>query len=280
MAPLPLTADHPLQLPKYLLLSIAAGLMVLHLSLIFRIGDNNQTGTMIVCWSAIAYLIWNKRHHLNLTSGLFASGVGSLLLIVVLVKSAFITQDETFLDFSPFLSALAVGLLASGWRGLKQYWRELIILVFPAIMPALSARLLNLSPFTAKLSTVLLLVSGFPVVNQGVYIFHRGNMVEVNHDCSGLIVLLQLLNMVLIYLVLFPSRRQYWVVLPLIATAIALITNAIRVALLAVLYSPTTKAAFDYWHTGGGSMIFSMIAVLLLGGVIYYWMPVPEESKS
>jgi cyanoexosortase A len=268
------------QLPQYLLISILAGCAAIHLSLIARITDSNQLGSAIVAWVAIASLLWQHRDQRRLTSRPGASVIGTLLLIPLLIKSAHLTRAETFLDFLPLAAAIGVGLLAAGWRSFLHYWRELLILAVPAIWPSLTTRLVNLAPLTAKLSSFLLVITGFPVINHGVYIQHQGYAVEVNDGCSGRMVILQLLHLVLIYLLLFPNRRRYWVGLPIVATMIAFTVNAMRIGLLAILNAPATKTAFNYWHDGEGSVIFSLIAVLLLGAVVYFGVPVGQESAA
>ena len=268
------------QLPQYLLIAILAGCAAIHLSLIVRISDSNQLGGAIVAWVAIASLLWQHRDRRVLVSSPLASAIGTLLLTIVLLKSAHLTRAETWLDYAPWLMAIGVSLLAAGWRGLRDYWRELLILAVPAILPSLTARLFNLAPLTAKLSTFFLVITGFPVFNQGVYIQHQGNSVEVNYGCSGMAVILQLLHLVLIYLLIFPSRRRYWLLLPIVATIIAVIVNAVRVGLLAILNAPVTKAAFDYWHDGEGSVIFSLLAVLLLGAVVYFGVPIGSKDQE
>jgi cyanoexosortase A len=262
---------------RNLLISLLAGCAAIHLSLLLRISGSNLLGSAIVSWVAIASLL-GQRHH-PLTSSPIASAIGTLLLIPLLIKSAHLTQAETFLDYLPLVAAIGVGLLASGWRSFQCYWRELLILAVPAILPSLTTRLINLAPLTAKLSTFLLVITGFPVVNQGVYIQHQGYSVEVNDGCSGMSVILQLWHLVLIYLLLFPNRRRYWVGLPIVATIIAFTINATRVSLLAILNAPATKAAFNYWHDGEGSVIFSMVAVLVLGGVVYFGVPMVGDGE-
>jgi len=51
----------------------------------------------------------------------------------------------------------------------------------------------------------------------------------------------------------------------LVAVLVGFIVNGVRVALMAVLVALSQQDAFEYWHQGDGSLIFSMIGVLLFG---------------
>lgn len=200
----------------YLILAIAAGFIAIHLSLVERIGNPQQMGTFLVCWSVVALTVWNKYHpskhndltlyrnkdgqnsHSHLLKAL-AMGVG-LLLIPILVKSFTIQRYETniLLDLMPLLIALGIGFLGVGFGRLRDYWRELLILGLPGIVGGLAYRLINPSTLSAKFSTILLLSSGFNVSNNGVYITYYPNSldaslfyrIEVNHGCSGIGVIL------------------------------------------------------------------------------------------
>jgi exosortase/archaeosortase family protein len=84
---------------------------------------------------------------------------------------------------------------------------------------------------------------------------------------------MQLLTLTVIYLLLVPCDRIRKFLLPLIAVAIAIFVNGIRLAILAIVATPGAKQAFDYWHEGDGSLIFSMIAVAAFGAICYAWTP-------
>jgi cyanoexosortase A len=268
-----------LHFSKYLLLAIAIGLAVIHLSLILRDDDpytNPQNSSFIASWAAVGYFVWSRRERLPLCSSPSASLIGAALLSVVLFWSASLNHYVHFLKFSPLLSVVGVALLASGWRGLKFYWRELLVLAFPAALSGVS-RVIDISLPTADLAANLLLIAGFRTFQEGVVIFYQSGAIVVNPGCSGLVVIWHLLNLVLIYLLMFPTRRMYWILLPIAATFIAFFINGIRVALIALLSTPPDKVAFDYWHEGDGSMIFSMTSVILLGLLCHFWVSSEKE---
>jgi exosortase/archaeosortase family protein len=61
-----------------------------------------------------------------------------------------------------------------------------------------------------------------------------------------------------------------------VAVITAFVVNAARVALLAVLVSLSQLEAFKYWHQGTGSVIFSMIAVLIFG--LFCWFAILKDQ--
>jgi cyanoexosortase A len=269
-----------IKLPKLLLFASWAGLAIIHLSLILRNESsytNHQNSSFIAAWAAVGYFVWHKRDRQAFISRPLPSLLGAILIAIVLLKSGSLSHYSRFLDYSPLISAIGLGLLSAGWLGLKQYWREFLILGFPALLTLVVDRLIDLSPLTAELSMGLLMAFGFPVVKEGLVIFYQSGAVVVGPGCAGLTVIWQLLELVLIYLLMFPSRRMYWVVLPIAASLISLIINSVRVALLAILSALPTKAVFDYWHEGDGSMIFSLISVALLAVLCHFWISKEEE---
>ena len=181
------------------LLSLAAGLIVLHLNLTWRSDNNNLLSCSLLFWLTISYLVWEKRDRLNLASDIFSSFCGLFLITLVLVKSTHLFGDDVFLRISPFLSVLGLGLLASGVKGVKQYWRELLLWGFIAAPWASIYLVIDLSLLTAKFTTFVLWLLGFDVSRQGVLVILPTGSIEVYDGCSGLKMILQLLGIALIF---------------------------------------------------------------------------------
>lgn len=250
---------------KFWLLGISATLIAIHLTLISRANDDSLLGTCVLFWLAVSSMVWSKQDSLNLNSGFFSSLWGLFLITLVLFKSAFIFQYDYFLRFSPLLSALGIALLASGIKGLKQYWRELLILCFLVPSPGAIALLIDISTFTAQFTTVILWYLGFDVVRQGVFIHLATGSVEVYPGCSGIESMLQMLGLAVLFLVIFPTNKQDKIFVPILAIFTAFIVNGFRVALMAVLAASSEPQSLHYWHKGDGSLIFSTLSVAILG---------------
>ncbi|MEO0516621.1 MAG: cyanoexosortase A [Cyanobacteria bacterium P01_A01_bin.116] len=257
------------------LLASFTGLAAIHLSLASKANDGSLLSSSLVYWIAIASMLWSRKKTLSFRSGLSGILAGILILSLVLVKSAFMQGYDPFLRILPFLSMTGLGLLASGLTGLSQFWKELSILSFLTPPPSLLEQVINTSPVTAKFSTALLWYTGFPVTREGQYILIPNGGVEVYSGCSGVDNMLHLLGLSAVFIALFPTSKFQKLVLPLLAIVIAFVVNGIRVGVMAVLSEPTNKALFDYWHKGDGSLLFSMVSVVLLATYCYF-ISVPE----
>lgn len=268
-----------LQIPKYWLLAIGAGLMAIHLSLVWQSNSAEFQGNCFVFWAAAVSLVWRKRDNVEFNSSPIASLIGFGLIAVALLRIHILPDLGLFLRLFPIVTGLGLALLASGFKNLKQYWREFVVFVLLALPPTALA-FIEISPITAKFTTLLLWLAGFEVQRQGVYVMlSTGASIEVYHGCSGIAVMLQVLKFVGLALLMFPSTWFQRIAIPVLGVAIAFLTNAIRVAILAVLSAPGQDQAFQYWHDGNGSLVFSMLAVLMVGGICYFWL-LREEPET
>lgn len=267
------------QEPKYWLLGIAAGLIAIQLTLTSRADNVDLFGTMFMFWGVVAFLIWERSETLNLESGVFASFFGTTLIALILVKSASISGGyDFFIRIAPFLSGLSLALLASGVKGVKQYWQELLILAYIIIPPGLIGIFVDVALLTAKFSAFILHYVGFDVIRQGVFLKLPTGSIEVYHGCSGVNAILQLLGLALVFLLMFPTTRNQKIIVPIVAIILAFIVNAARVALMAVLIAFSQPAAFKYWHEGNGSFVFSMISVAIFG--LFCWFFILREEPQ
>lgn len=262
--------------PKYWLLGIAAGLIVLNLTLTWRANNVDLFGTIMLFWGVVCFLLWERYESFNLESGIFASFLGATFTALILLKSASISGYDIFLRVAPFLSALSIGLMASGVKGLRQYWQELFILAYTIIPPGLINRFVDVSLLTAKFSAFILHYLGFEIVRNGVLLKLPAGSVEVNHGCSGTNGILQLLGLALVFLLMFPTTKSQKIIVPIVSVIVAFIVNSARVALMAVLVAYSQPEAFKYWHEGNGSVIFSMIAVGIFG--LFCWFTILRDE--
>ena len=262
---------------KFWLLGIATGLIAIHLTLTSRGNDASLLGTSALFWMAVLSIVWSKRDDLSLDSGVLSSFWGILLIVLVVLKSIFMSGYDPFLRISPLISALGVALLASGFKGLKQYWRELLILCFLVPSPGTLAVLIDISTFTAQFANAVLWYLGFEVSRQGVFINLPTGSIEVYPGCSGIENMFHMLGVAVLFLVMFPTDRRTKILLPVVALFIAFVINGVRVALMTVLAASSNAQALNYWHKGDGSVIFSMISVLFLGVYCFFLL---RQSNS
>lgn len=265
--------------PKFWLIGIAAAIAAIHLTLVDRVYKEDLFATSALFWLAAGTLIWDKRQDLNLQSSLPASIAGSVLLSLMLIRSATLPNSNLFLCALPLVGLLGLALLASGLRGLRQYWRELAIFGFLGIYPILERllRLISLPVLTAKISHMLLWYTGTDSRRDGVFLHLSGNRsVEVYEACSGAQSILQMLSVAVLFLLMFPLRPLQRVICLLVAVTIGFSVNAGRVALMALLVKQTE--IFQFWHEGQGSLVFSVISVALFG--IFCWFAFLRSPKQ
>ena len=253
---------------KYLLLYVGIGLVTLHLNLSRQLGTSVFFNRSFLFWMVSLLLLWQKKARLYLESDRYSCFVGTLILSLVLYKSLHLFPEDLFLRIFPLLSLLGWGLLASGMKELKQYYKQLFLLLFLAI-PWELVYIFDVSLVTAKFSTFILWLLGFEVTRKGVWIVMPTGSVEVYSGCSGVRTILQLLGLSWIVLTIIPTNWKSKILLPIAAIVLGFIVNGMRVALMAVLVALSDSAGFNYWHTGNGSLIFSAISVCLFGIVCF-----------
>lgn len=283
MKALPLTSPKLLQDSKLCLFSLAVGVTVLHLLLSWRTDSSSDRLTVnSVYWWAVYALLWRRRNSLNLESGAISSFLGLFLLAFVLIKSVSLFWFESvFLRIFPLLAALSLGLLASGFKGLKQYWREgtiVLLLCLPDGIPFLPIEeLFKITTLTAKFATFVLWYAGFTVSNQGNYLILPQGATLVLTSCTGTATAFVLLKLAVLFIILFPIRRSNRIFLLIASILIAFVTSSLRVAIMSALVAD--RAAFNYWHNSPGSEIFSSVAIFFFALLCKFLLRL-EQTKT
>ncbi|WP_315791140.1 cyanoexosortase A [Fischerella sp. JS2] len=266
--------------PQFWLLTIGSGLIAIHLTLVWKAENTNLLGTSFLSWAAVSFIVWEKRDHLSLESGIFSSFLGLAFIWIALTRSASMNSFGGFLYASPFIFCLGLALIASGFQGLKQYIGELITLLFlsiPKLLP--ESAIYQITLLTAKSSAFILWYIGFDVNLSGINIYLPNGSVEVLRGCSGIELISQMLGLAILFLLMFPQGWQYKILAPIVAAAVGFMMNAGRVALMTVIVAKDNMNAFDYWHSGNGSLLFSIISVLIFG--LFCWFLIGHnESKN
>lgn len=269
MKTLTLNSFKLLQNSKLYLFGIAVCLSGLHLILTWRVSsDVDRLIIGALLWGAILCLLWRKQDRINLKSGILSSFFGFLLITLVLIKSISLFWFESdFLRLAPLLVSFGLSMLASGVKGLKQYWRELLIVLLLSVPESLLSPLIEggfkVTVLTANFSGFLLWYLGFKSSVYGVNIILPNGTVAVNTPCTGINAALLLLKLTVVFILVFPTDWNKKILMPIGAVLIAFVCSGIRVAIMAVVVS--NQEAFDYWHGPEGSQIFSTLSIFLFG---------------
>lgn len=284
MKALSFTSVKLLQNSKFCLFGIAVGLTGLHLILTWRLtGDIDRMIISVLFWGAILCLIWRKRNTLNLESGIFSSFFGLLLIALVFVKSiSLLWVESSFLRIVPIITTLGLGMLASGIKGLKQYWRELIIVLLLCLPESLLTQIIDelfqVTTLTTKLAVFILWYLGFEVSRQGASVILPTGSPLVGSTCTGISAAILLLKLSVIFILMFHTDWSKKILLLTGAIFIAFATSGIRVAIIATVVS--NREAFHYWHGSEGSQIFSTISILIFGLFCRFLLYLDECSEA
>lgn len=267
----------------FLPIAIAAGLVTLNMTLLWKFGDIAHFFMSIVFWLAVASLLWDKQDILKKTgrkTDILSIFAGTILIAFILFESATVASKfDQFLRIAPFLSGLGLGLIAVGYRDLKKYWRELAILFVHGIPSVILSPLLSdiATSLTARFAHVTLWYVGFNAMREGNYVALPTGRVLVNAGCSGMEAINYLLGLSVVCLLMFPTKQNKALVIG-VAVACGFVINGFRVAAMAVLVASNRLDLFKYWHEGEGSLVVGMLAVILFG--IFYQFMLKKDSKN
>jgi len=259
----------PSSLKLYGLITLATILVVVHIGVVIRMPYNSLISGSILTWAVSIFLVWERRKQLLLISSPLAYILGIAVAAIALSISLSLQNYHTSIRFIPLLSCLGLGLIASGYQGLKQYQQELTIFLLTAIPPGLVNSLTEWDIMTAKVSHFLLHYIGFEVYRKeslltvGSAIATPDNTVNVAIACAGTDTMMQLWVLAILGIFLVPTTFRQKLAIPVVALVVAYGVNAIRVAILAALR--INQPLFDYWHIGQGGQIFPFATIVIWG---------------
>lgn len=280
-----------LKQPAAWLGAIAIGVMLVNLAVLWKVGDQAHLGMSVLFWLPVGSLIWEKRSDLNLKSDAISIFVGTLIIgwflfTIASTPAKIAGQLDTYdplLRLMPFISGIAVALIASGIKKIQQYKSELTILFFSGIPKVIISDLMkiDISPITAKVSAFMLHYTGHELrLRENVFIDLPGGSIKVYGGCSGMESMTYLLGLSVVCLLMFPlerfNQRIHKILIVSFAVMTGFVVNAVRVALMAILAADSKPEAFDYWHEGDGSLIFGMIAVGIFG--LFYMFLLKQDE--
>ena len=266
---------------KFWLSSSLIGIAALYLILMWKTtGDIDQLTTDSLFWGAIFWLLWRKKDNLDYRSDPLSSFIGLLLLGLILSKALSLFWFESILlPILPISAAIALCLMASGLKGLGQYFQELFFvwfLFFPTgVIGLFIDGVVHISVLNAKLATYFLYYVGFNVASQGNQVLlslpEAGNVEAiVDYPCAGvpMILLMLKLSLLLVSLITLSSKQK--ILIPIFSIGLGFFLGVIRVCILTLSIPNPTQ--FDYWHGAQGSQIFSTLAIVIFAGFCYWFL--------
>ncbi len=255
--------------PRELWLWLAALVALNHLVLAYRMQSIDFVALAALVWGGALLCIEDKLPDLKPEPSQLSLTLGGLLLVASLWRSSQVFHPEPVIHLLVLPQALGLALLLVPIRQLLQFIAPLIVagmliveLLLPEVIP-----LKALSQLTAQVSSGMLNLTGFDAISAGQQIWLPGGGVNVDNACAGRETITQLICVAIIFLLAFPLKQNGWrLTMLLLAPLLAILINAIRIALLAWI-NASTLAEKDYWfkfmHEDDGSLIFGAISVSL-----------------
>lgn len=256
---------HRISVRSVALASLVGFVIVFHMILVLREGGFGLLGVSTLCWVAVGYLLWNRRGRLRGESGTLATGLGALTVLSAFAPMLVSGPEERWVRVFPFVSALGISLMAGGLRGPLSHGRELLVLFFLGVPRVVLPWLLDLSNITAGVAAFLLHYTGHNVSLDGLRLSLDSGYVDVGGGCDGVEAITQTLALGVIFLLLVPVGAGRKVLVVAVTILAGFLSNALRVACLAVVANPSTQGLFEFWHQGAGSTIWMVLPVAALG---------------
>lgn len=257
--------------PRNLWLLLAAVVASQNLSVFHTSQTANTTVFALLVWGGALICMEDQLESLEPSPSLWSLLLGTLLLLLVMARTAVVLHWEGVLFALAPLGGLALALLCVRPQALGRFRDPLLcLLMIPAF--ALLMRVLPEEPIsllTARLAGFWIGILGIPVQVEGRGVMMASGGVEVLGACNGVDMMSQILCVAVIFLLAFPIRSlaSRWLLLAS-APAIGLFCNSIRIAILALCTTSGSgkgSPLFKFFHDDAGSLIFSGVAVFVFG---------------
>lgn len=267
----------------FLLLFIFGLISAINLTLYWRVEQNfNQWFLELTLYGTILWHLYQKRYDLTLVSVFPANFIGCCLIIIPYLNANFSIQEiSIFWYFLPLITCVGFALLASGFQGIKQFRRYLVITaIFPLveILVKLLGMLIKITVISAKFTSFLLWYLGFDSTTQGTLVYVNNAIIDVLSECTAIPLLILLLKVSFLLIILFPSFLKNIYLPFILSVVISGVFSVIRLAIIALVV--TDKPAFNYWHGSQGGDIFALLSFLLFGITILFLSPNHQIPSS
>lgn len=216
-----------------------------------------------------AYILWFRRARLSGTE-IKPANFGFLVMIaaICLLFLGSLAAELFISRFSLLVLLSGMILFLAGWNVIRVVSFPLGFLIFMIPIPAIIYNQITfpMQLFASRLASSWLELVHVPVLRNGNILVLSSYSLEVVEACSGVRSLMTLVSLAVAYGYLAESRLWVRCILALLMVPSAIVTNAIRVAVVGMLahkFGPATADGF--LHLFSGWLIFlSAVAMLLL----------------
>jgi len=260
---------------RNLWLSIAALVATQSLIVFTNTQITGNAITALIVWGGALICMEDLIEDFRPNPSRFSLILGGIITLYSLYRTSQVNGSDSLLYLLVPIAGIGLILLANPFVALWKYRDTLITLcllpLFLVVQIIVSNYVTNdLSVLTAKFVMFWLGLLGIsPARLDGNTVYVNGGAVQVMHECNGLEMIMQIFITAVIFLLAFPLRSRLGrLVIFILSPIIGFVVNSARIALLAIftsLDSESGKFLFDFFHEQAGSLIFSGIAVFLLG---------------
>ena len=215
------------------------------------------------------YLIWRKRNEMAATPLCYsAMGTAFIALSLGLLFLGTLGAELFLQRISLWLMIVGLFLYFLGWSRLRVVAFPIAFLLFMIPLPAIiyNQVVFPLQLLTSHLATSCLhLTNAVPIAREGNLLVLPNSTLEITEACSGIRSLISLLAFSLGYGHLAETNLSMRILLGLAAIPLAIVSNAARLIITAVLvYYISPRAAEGLPHAMSSYVIVITAALLLL----------------
>lgn len=270
--------NRPPATPRNLWLLIAAVVATQNLTVFYTSQTANNTVYALLVWGGAVICMEDQIENLEPCPNLLGLIFGTIILILVLARTAVILHWEGVIFALPPIAGLGLALLCLPISQILRLRDSLLTLLlvpgFALIMRILPEKPISL--LTAKLSGLWLQFIGFDVLVKGRTVMIPGGGVQVLGACNGLDMMSQILCISIVFLLAFPIRSTISRLFLLsMAPVIGMISNSFRIAVLTICTmfgNGKGSPIFKFFHEDAGSLVFSGIAVFIFGWLYLFML--------
>ncbi|WP_162327343.1 archaeosortase/exosortase family protein [Synechocystis sp. CACIAM 05] len=239
----------------------------------------------LIFFASAFYYYYQRRHQLKFPAQTVPQIVAVVLLSLVIFKLPTLRVGEAggFWIFASPITFLSIVLLASGFYGLKQFWRFWSVFIFLWATfwrtPWLGDSSSWLTVFSAKVSSYFLWYLGFNPSTEGSLVYVNDGIIDIYNGCTLTPLLFISIDLLVILYAFYPmSRKRADIIFTFsLALLLSFALSIVRLAIMALVVNDTPK--FDYWHGSPGSNLFMTICLVGCGLYAISRMPTKQSEK-
>lgn len=229
--------------------------------------DEEDMGHGFFVLPIVGYIIWQRRDELAQIA-IRPNRWGYLLIVLGFFQllAGTLGADFFVMRIALIVSILGVLLVTCGLPMIKALSMPLFLLLFMIRIPLFiySQITFPLQLFASKVAEASLSILGIPVLREGNILELTSQRLSVIEACSGIRSLLSLAFLSLVYGYFFDDRSWMKWVLLVATVPIAILANASRVTITALLSEVNPELAQGAYHTFEGWVIFMVALVALI----------------